>query len=117
MFVFLPLIAAVMKLLYWRPKRYYVEHLLFLVHNHSALFLVYTLVALISFVPVIGDFTPLFFFAALAYLAWYVYRAMRVVYAQVRWLTFAKYFVMFWTYISTALAGFLLTLVVIAIWG
>ena len=39
MFVFLPLLALVMKLLYWRPKRYYVEHLLFLIHNHAFVFL------------------------------------------------------------------------------
>ena len=39
MFVFLPLLALVMKLLYWRPRRYYVEHLLFLVHNHAFVFL------------------------------------------------------------------------------
>ena len=39
MFVFLPLLALVMKPLYWRPKRYYVEHLLFLVHNHAFVFL------------------------------------------------------------------------------
>jgi hypothetical protein len=117
MFVFLPLIAAIMKLMYWRPRRYYVEHLLFLVHNHAAVFLVYTLVALFSFIPVVGDFTPLLFFAALAYLAWYIYRAMRVVYAQGGALTFSKYFVLFWIYVITATVGFLLTMVFIAIWG
>jgi hypothetical protein len=117
MFVFLPLIAAIMKLMYWRPRRYYVEHLLFLVHNHAAVFLVYTLVALFSFIPVVGDFTPLLFFAALAYLAWYIFRAMRVVYAQGGWLTFSKYFILFWIYVITALLGFLLTMIAVAIWG
>ena len=43
MFMFLPLLALVMKLLYWRPKRYYVEHLLFLIHNHAFVFLAATL--------------------------------------------------------------------------
>lgn len=117
MFVFLPLIAALMKLMYWRPKRYYVEHLLFLVHNHAAVFLVYTLVALISFVPVLGDYTPLFFFAALLYLAWYVYRAMRTVYAQGRLLTSSKYFLLLLIYLATAVSGFLTTMVLIAIFG
>jgi hypothetical protein len=117
MFVFLPVIAALMKLMYWRPKRYYVEHLLFLVHNHAAVFLVYTLVALVSFVPVVGDFTPLFFFAALAYLAWYIQRAMRTYYGQGGLLTFCKYFLLLWIYVVMALAGFLTTMVVIAIWG
>jgi hypothetical protein len=117
MFVFLPVIAALMKLMYWRPKRYYVEHLLFLVHNHAAVFLVYTLVALLSFMPVVNAFTPLFFFVALGYLAWYILRAMRTVYGQGKWLTFGKYFLLFWIYFFTAIAGFLLTLVLIAIWG
>ena len=30
----LPLMALFMKLLYWRPRRYYLEHLLLLLHNH-----------------------------------------------------------------------------------
>ena len=48
MFVFLPLLALVMKLLYWRPKRFYVEHLLFLVHNHAFVFLALTIMGLLS---------------------------------------------------------------------
>jgi hypothetical protein len=40
--------AGVMLLLYWRPRRYYVEHLVFLLHNHSALFLGFVAQALIE---------------------------------------------------------------------
>ena len=43
MFLFLPLLAVVMKLLYRRPRHYYVEHLLLLVHNHAFVFLLVTL--------------------------------------------------------------------------
>ena len=39
MFIFLPLIAAVMAVLYVRSGRYYVEHLLFVVHFHAFFFL------------------------------------------------------------------------------
>ncbi|HEV3286169.1 MAG TPA: DUF3667 domain-containing protein, partial [Steroidobacteraceae bacterium] len=35
MFIFLPLLAGVMMLMYWRPRHYYVEHLLLFVHNHA----------------------------------------------------------------------------------
>lgn len=42
LFVFLPLLALFMKLMYWRPPRYYIEHLLFFLHNHSAAFLLLT---------------------------------------------------------------------------
>ena len=55
MFVFLPLLALVMKLLYWRPKRYYVEHLLFLVHNHAFVFLALAMLACPEMIPVVGD--------------------------------------------------------------
>ncbi|MGI9293917.1 MAG: DUF3667 domain-containing protein [Pseudomonadales bacterium] len=43
MFVFLPLIAWVMDLLYVRTSRYYVEHLLFVVHYHALAFLLMSL--------------------------------------------------------------------------
>ena len=39
MFIFLPLIAAVMFVLYLGSGRYYVEHLLFFVHFHAFFFL------------------------------------------------------------------------------
>jgi hypothetical protein len=117
MFVFLPLLAAIMKLLYWRPKRYYVEHLLFLVHNHAAGFLLIVLLFLFSFVPWLGDFTPLAAFIAIGYMAWYVYRGMRNVYGQGRWLTSLKYLVLGCGYLVTALVTMLLTLVFVALYA
>ncbi|MBS0389439.1 MAG: DUF3667 domain-containing protein, partial [Proteobacteria bacterium] len=48
LFVFLPLMAALMKLLYWRPRRYYLEHLLLLIHNHSFAFLVMSIYTLVT---------------------------------------------------------------------
>ena len=39
MFIFLPLIAVVMFVLYLGSGRYYVEHLLFFVHFHAFFFL------------------------------------------------------------------------------
>lgn len=97
MFVFLPIIAAVMLLLYWFPRRLYVEHLVFVLHNHAALFLAMTLQMLLAALggwfawlqPVADTIGGLLFF----YAVWYVYRAMRRFYGQGRWLTLAK----FWT--------------------
>jgi hypothetical protein len=117
MFIFLPVLAGIMKLMYWRPKRYYVEHLLFLVHTHAAVFLVFSLVALYSFIPVLGDATPFAFFIALAYMAWYIYRAMGNVYEQRGALTFLKYVFLFWVYVITAAVTLLLTLIFSAIAG
>jgi hypothetical protein len=117
MFLFLPLLAGIMKLMYWRPRRYYVEHLLFLVHTHAAVFLVFTLVALYSFIPVLDDVTPIVFFVALGYMAWYIYRAMRNVYAQHGATTFLKYVFLFWVYVITATLTLLLTLIFTAVAG
>jgi hypothetical protein len=88
MFLFLPLLAAVMMLLYWRPRHYYVEHLLLFVHNHAFVFLLLMLAGLASrLLPPLADWIS----AAVAlYIACYVYRSMRVVYRQNRSLTLAK---------------------------
>jgi hypothetical protein len=92
MFIFLPLVAGLMMLMYRRPRHYYVEHLLLLVHNHAFVFLAITLLWLLS-VPLFfmtGLLRPVLFF----YIVWYTYRSMRVVYRQGRLLTGAKYVVL-----------------------
>ncbi len=87
MFIFLPLIAGLMMLMYWRPPHYYVEHLLLFVHNHAVAFLVLGVVMLLDrLVPDI----PGLGLAIFVYFAWYAYRSMRVVYGQGRVLTISK---------------------------
>jgi hypothetical protein len=55
MFIFLPVIAFLHMLLYWRPRHRYVEHLLFFLHLHAMFFSVaIVLLALIS----IGETWP-----------------------------------------------------------
>lgn len=111
MFVFLPLLALVMKLLYWRPKRYYVEHLLFLVHNHAFVFLTLAILILLGRVPFLGgDWFDYVWLAVILYMAWYIFRAMRNVYAQGRALTFAKYTLLGSTYCVATLVMVLITL-------
>ena len=77
MFIFLPLLALAMKLMYWRPKRYYVEHLLFLVHNHAFVFLTLAILALLGRIPVVGDHLSWLNFFVWLYMFWYLFRAMR----------------------------------------
>ncbi len=92
MFLFLPLLAAVMMLLYWRPRRFYIEHLLLCLHNHAFVFLLLLLAwPLRRLVPALG---PLIGWSVFFYLAWYVFRSMRVVYGQGRARTTAKLAVM-----------------------
>jgi hypothetical protein len=109
MFVFLPLLALAMKPLYFRPKRYYVEHLLFLIHNHAFVFLALTVMALLNLIPVVGDHLGLLEFAVWLYIVWYLYRGMRNVYQQGRALTITKYVAVGFFYFCAALTVLLLT--------
>ena len=102
MFVFLPLLAGFMKLLYWRPKRYYVEHLLFLVHNHAFVFLALGIMILLAHIPHFGGISDLLDIAIWLYMIWYIFRAMRVYYGQSRLRTFGKYVVIWWAYVATS---------------
>lgn len=110
MFVFLPVLALFMMLLYWKPKRYYVEHLLFLLHNHVAVFLTLTIVVLIQRIPHVADSVGVWLnWAAFLYMVWYIYRAMRSVYQQGRGLTIAKFFVIGFAYLTTSFVVILMT--------
>jgi hypothetical protein len=115
MFVFLPLLALCMKLMYWRPKRYYVEHLLFLVHNHAFVFLVTALAMLVGMIPKVGDYVWPLYWAVFFYMTWYIYRAMRNVYGQGRGLTIIKYLALGNLYFVAGFTVFLLTAIYSAI--
>jgi hypothetical protein len=109
MFVFLPLLALVMKLLYWRPKRYYVEHLLFLIHNHAFVFLALAILGLLKLIPKVGQHLGTLEFAIWVYMIWYIYRGMRNVYRQGRGLTLVKYFAIGYAYILAGVTVLVLT--------
>jgi hypothetical protein len=102
MFVFLPMMALVMLLLYWRPRRYYVEHLVFFLHTHAAIFLILLLERALAWttaaLPLLRSAGVFVSAATGIYAVWYVYRAMRVYYGQTRWQTFTKLIVVGWAY-------------------
>jgi len=100
MFIFLPLIAAVLSLLYIRSGRYYVEHLLFVVHFHAFFFLTGIAVLLLERLAELSTgvvASGLAGLQALAgavlvfYVPLYLLKAMRRVYAQGWWKTVPKY--------------------------
>jgi hypothetical protein len=115
MFLFLPLLALLMRLMYWWPKRYYVEHLLLLVHNHAFVFLVVAIMGVLTRIPVLGVHLGLLEFAAMLYVVWYIFRAMRVYYGQSRSLTLAKYFAIGFGYLCAAFSVFIVTAVFTAL--
>jgi len=99
LFLFLPLLAGAMMLMYWRPRHYYVEHLLLFVHNHAFAFLLLLLAGLVSaLMPVLSSAVDA---VVMLYLLWYMYRSMRVVYGQGRWLTLGKFAVLSFFYLVT----------------
>jgi hypothetical protein len=109
MFIFLPLIAVVMYVLYLGSGRYYVEHLLFFVHYHAFFFLCGMAVLLFERLSTLfagtaagsalkaaeGVLTAVLVF----YVPYYLYRAMRRVYGQGRIVTIVKYSLLFVGYL------------------
>jgi Protein of unknown function (DUF3667) len=108
--VLIPLLALVMRLMYWR--RYYVEHLLFFVHNHAFTFLFLSLYTLaIRLVTadlfginkllgsVSGWLVGLMTTAMVLYVLYYTYRAMLRVYGQGKWVTRLKFTALAFAYI------------------
>ena len=101
MFIFLPLIAVVMYVLYIGSGRYYVEHLLFVVHFHAFFFLGGLVILLVERTAWLAPDTSFaagmkavgnFLIAAFTvYVPVYLFIAMRRVYGQGRFVTFLKY--------------------------
>jgi hypothetical protein len=95
MFLFLPLMAGVARLFYWRPRRLYAEHLVLFLHNHAFLFMQLGVVEILGnlaslrlpFIGVLGFVNFLLFL----YLLHYIFRSMRVVYGEGRLETTLKF--------------------------
>lgn len=95
MFFFIPLVALMMKLLYWFSQRKYIEHLLFLIHYHAFFFLALTIVAITTALadrfPVLSIPATTVSVAGWIYIFAYLLIAMRKVYADSWLLTCTKY--------------------------
>ena len=95
MFLFLPLMAAVALLFYWKPRRLYAEHLVLFLHNQAFTFLLILVTQIVSAItllklPFIGVLSFINFLLFL-YLVYYIYRSMRVVYGEGRLKTSLKF--------------------------
>jgi hypothetical protein len=103
MFILLPLFALILKLVYFRSKKYYYEHLIYSFHIHSALFLSFLILnGLQWFFHLFYDISNTLGFVWSIYILWYIYRSLRTFYGSKKWVTFAKilflmvsYFVVF----------------------
>lgn len=109
MFVLLPIVALIFKFWYLFAKRYYVEHLIFSLHNHSFIFVSLIVLLLTN---VTGSFLNLHGYTAavtgtewlvIAISVWiplYLLISLRVVYQQGWWLTLGKFFVIGISYVT-----------------
>lgn len=94
----LPLMALLLKAIYPLSRRYYVEHLLMLVHYHSFLFLLWSL-GLTFNALALAVSVPEGIVIAINVLGWlfvpvYLYRSIRAVYGQGRIASLLKFIVM-----------------------
>lgn len=98
LFILLPLMALVLKVLYPLSKRFYVEHLLFVVHYHAFVFLALTVDVLLGRLGSLFRIpeTPIdvISFAVSLYVPVYLYKALRRVYGQGRFFTILKFLVL-----------------------
>lgn len=92
LFFFLPLIALALKLLYPLSGKYYVEHLLFVLHFHAFAFLILSLdLVTASLLELAGLPTWPITTLVSVYMPVYLYRSMRRVYQQGTLATLLKY--------------------------
>jgi len=103
LFILLPLMAFVLAILYPLSKRYYVEHLLFVVHYHAFVFLALTAQILLnrlgSAVPSTEVATNVTVFAVSAYIPVYLFKALRRVYGQGGVVTGLKFLLLLLAYV------------------
>jgi hypothetical protein len=103
MFVLLPVFALLLKGLYFRSRRYYVEHFIFSLHYHSFAFLLFTVMLFLSETP-IEPFLLLWMFL-------YLPIALRRVYAQGWIRTVLKWWALSFSYMVVLVLGLVATLI------
>jgi hypothetical protein len=98
-FLSLPLLALALKPLY---RRYYVEHLLFLLHDHAFIFLWFSVYNAICLLIPSDAVQEGLFLVFLLYVPYYYFRAMRQVYGDGPGLTIGKFTVLSLAYLVVA---------------
>ena len=101
-FLSLPILALALKPLYRRSRRYYVEHLLFLLHNHAFIFLWFAAYNAVCLLISAGVVRKSLFFVFALYVPYYYFRAMRRVYGDGPWLTLGKFTALSLAYLIVA---------------
>ena len=120
LFCALPLFALLLKLFYFRSRRYYIEHLIFSLHLHTWAFMAFLLWDGYGKLIALGPnwLHAVFSWAMAGWVIWYPLKALRVVYGQSWRKTLVKAVLLGGIYSIVLLAlvsgAFLLTLYLLA---
>jgi len=96
MFILLPLFALILKLVNFRSKKFFAEHLVYSIHVHSFLFLFGSILIVLKWLlPFLSGWLM---FAGFVVSLWYIYRSMRTIYKGSRWLTVFKFMMLGFAY-------------------
>jgi len=107
MFLLLPVAALQLKMLYWRRKKLYIEHLVFSLHVHAFIFSLLIL-------TIILDYKLIMWLVILSSLL-YLYIAMKQFYEQSYSKTATKMVLLLLSYGVTTILVMTLTMVVTAV--
>lgn len=111
-FLFLPLFAIFMNLIYFRHDILYMEHLVFVFHVQSVGFVILTLTNIMEAAS--QTLGVIFLLLASLWYARYIYKAMRVFYKQSKWKTIFKWIIIYFGYFTLLGLTFVLSFLVIA---
>ncbi len=94
MFVLMPVFALLLKLLYRRSEQFYLSHLIFAIHFHAFVFLVF-IVALLIYITSELKLSSIF----LVFIPIYLFQCLKRVYSEGFWVRLIKSFVLVLIYV------------------
>lgn len=101
MFVLLPLFALILRITFWKNRKFYVEHLIYSFHFHCFLFLFLGILFLLQLIMP-HSWSPVIEWLELGwtlYIIWYIFKSLRVVYHRNVFRTITKMIGMSITYL------------------
>ncbi|GAA4105458.1 DUF3667 domain-containing protein [Mucilaginibacter panaciglaebae] len=105
MFLLLPLFALLLKIAFWKSRKFYVEHLIYSFHFHCFLFLFMSMIILIKMMlPHSWDIGDYLDSIAVLVIIWYTYKSLRVMYHRTARRTITKMLGLFFSYSFVFLA-------------
>jgi hypothetical protein len=91
MFFMLPLFALILWVMFWKNRKYYVEHLIHSIHLHCFIFLLIAVLILVKMaLPASGGLNRILDLTAIIYITWYIFKSLKLVYQRSTLVTLFK---------------------------